>query len=106
MISQEKINIVTNKLVQEYNLESIFLFGSYAWGTPTDDSDLDIMILINDSKEKSYIRPRKGFKALRGLKIAKDIIVYTQNEFNLYIEEKTSLCYKIFKKGIPLYERS
>ena len=106
MINQEKIAIVTDKLVEVYNPESIFLFGSYAWGTPTKDSDLDIMIVINSSNDKSYIRPRKGFKALRGMKISKDIIVYTKNELKYYLNQTTTLPYKILKEGISLYERS
>ncbi|MEA2012526.1 MAG: nucleotidyltransferase domain-containing protein [Verrucomicrobiota bacterium] len=105
MIEKEIINIVATKLVETYNPIAIFLFGSYAWGNPTDDSDLDIMIILDDSDEKSYVRPRKGFQALRGLKIAKDIIVYTKNEFNAYLRESTSLPYKIKNEGISLYAR-
>ena len=75
MVNKVIINTVKDRLIDAYNPLSIFLFGSYAWGTPTKDSDLDLMIIVDESDEKSYIRPRKGFKALRGMKIAKDLVV-------------------------------
>ena len=106
MQNKKVIDTVTNRLVKAYNPLAIFLFGSYAWGTPTNDSDLDLMIVVDHSDEKSYIRPRKGFKALRGMKIAKDLIVYTKQEFNDRVSELTSLAYKIKSNGIKLYERS
>ncbi len=105
MINKEQIDTVTKRLIKAYQPISIFLFGSYAWGTPTNDSDLDLMIILENSDEKSYIRPRKGFKALRGLKIAKDLVVFTKNELNSYLNEPSSLVYKIKKEGISLYER-
>ncbi len=105
-LSEKTINAVTNRLKDAYNPLAIFLFGSYAWGDPTEDSDLDMMILVEHSDEKQYTRPRKGFKALRGMKIAKDLIVYTKHEFNERSAELTSLAYKIKHDGIKLYERS
>ncbi len=105
MINKEQIDTVTKRLIKAYQPISIFLFGSYAWGTPTNDSDLDLMIILENSDEKSYIRPRKGFKALRGLKIAKDLVVFTKNELNSYLNEPSSLAYKIKKEGVSLYER-
>jgi predicted nucleotidyltransferase len=104
--SNETIKIVTNRLREAYNPLSIFLFGSYAWGTPTKDSDLDMLIVVDESDESQYIRPRKGFKALRGMKIAKDLVVYTKQEFNEYSAELASFAYKIKNDGIKLYERS
>jgi len=43
MISQETIEEVKNRLVKTYDPISIYLFGSYAWGHPTEDSDLDLL---------------------------------------------------------------
>ena len=105
MENQIILNKVRDKLIEAYNPLSIFLFGSYAWGIPTKESDIDLMIIVDESDEKSYIRPRKGFKALRGMKIAKDLIVYTRDEFNNRTSEITSLAHKIKLDGIKLYER-
>ena len=45
MISQEKINEAINRIVKNINPEKIILFGSYASGNPSEDSDLDILII-------------------------------------------------------------
>ncbi len=44
MIEKKVIDEVKNRLVNTYNPIAIYLFGSYAWGIPTEDSDLDLLI--------------------------------------------------------------
>lgn len=106
MINQEVIEEVKNRLVKAYNPVTIYLFGSYAWGTPTEESDLDLLIVIDQSKEKTYDRPRVGQRALFGLGISKDMIVYTKDEFEKYSHKKNSLCYKIKKDGKLIYAKA
>jgi predicted nucleotidyltransferase len=103
MIDKEMIEEVKKRLIVAYNPIAIYMFGSYAWGNPTKDSDLDLLIVIDDSQEKSYKRPIVGFKALRGLDISKDIIVYTREEFDNKSKDVTTLGYKIKKDGKVLY---
>ncbi len=69
---------ITTKLQNAYNPLSLYLFGSYAWGTPNKDSDLDLLVVVEHSDEKPYKRAIKGIRALRGMGIAKDILVYCQ----------------------------
>lgn len=106
MISQEIIEKVKNRLVKAYNPESIYLFGSYAWGTPTEDSDLDLLIVVDESDEKSFKRPLAAYDALFGMNIAKDIIVYTKQEFDTISKNKTTLGFKIKKDGKLIYARA
>ena len=106
MISKEIIEEVKNRLIKTYNPVSIYLFGSYAWGCPTEDSDLDLMIVIEKSDEKSYQRQRSGHRALFGLGISKDLIVYTQDEFEKLSGDITTLGYKIKREGKVLYARA
>ena len=61
------------------------------WGTPTEDSDLDLLIVIDKSDEKSYDRVRPGQRALFGLGISKDLIVYTKDEFDRISNNVTTL---------------
>lgn len=105
MIKQKTINLIKDKLVETYLPKKIYLFGSYAWGEPNEDSDLDLMIIVEESNEKFYKRPRIGYKALRGLGVAKDIIVYTTSEFDNKVNEISSLIYKVENEGIKLYEK-
>ena len=93
---------ITTKLQNTYNPLSLYIFGSYAWGIPTKDSDLDLVIVVEHSDEKPYKRAIKGIRALRGMGIAKDILVYTKEEFNALSKDVSSLLYKVEKEGIRL----
>ncbi len=97
------IEVVKNRLAEVYKPKEIYLFGSYAWGTPGQQSDLDLLVVVNTSDEKPYKRARKGIESLKGLKIAKDIIVYTADEFEELARDVSTLCHKIKKEGIKLY---
>jgi predicted nucleotidyltransferase len=48
MSIQEQIEEIIKRMV---STEKIILFGSYAYGTPTEDSDLDLLMVIKSSKQ-------------------------------------------------------
>ena len=106
MITPETIQEVIRRLVETYHPSKIYLFGSYAWGTPHEDSDLDILIVVDSSTERAIKRSIEGYKALLGLNIAKDIIVYTQEEFDTSVQKKVSLPAKVKQHGKVIYVRS
>jgi predicted nucleotidyltransferase len=105
-ISTEVIEEVKRRLVEVYDPVKIYLFGSYAWGCPTEDSDLDLLIIIDTSDEQRHKRGKQGFLALWGLGISKDLMVYTQDEIEQRASDATSLVHKILQKGKVLYARS
>ena len=45
MITEAQIQAVVQRIVEGYAPDRIILFGSYAYGTPTEDSDLDLLVL-------------------------------------------------------------
>jgi predicted nucleotidyltransferase len=100
------IEEIKKRLIEVYNPVAIYVFGSYAWGTPTEDSDLDLLIVVDESDEKSYKRPVAGYRALRGLRIPKDLIVKTKQEFERSASNVTTLLYKIKKDGELIYARA
>jgi predicted nucleotidyltransferase len=97
-------NKILSRLIEAYQPEEIYIFGSYAWGNPDEHSDIDLLVIVNETSEKPYKRPIKGLRALRGLKISKNIVVYTKDEFNAQSKELSSLCHQIKEKGVKLYE--
>ena len=46
MITREEIQTVTDDIVREFEPLQVILFGSYAYGTPTADSDVDILVVV------------------------------------------------------------
>jgi uncharacterized protein len=105
MITPLIIEEVKNRLIKVYDPLSIYLFGSYAWGVPTEDSDLDLLIVVDKSEEKSHKRGKPGFEALWGLCIAKDLLVYTKGELEKQATDPASLAHKVLKDGKVLYVR-
>jgi glycerol-3-phosphate dehydrogenase len=106
MIPKQILDTLIQRLIETYKPLVIYLFGSYAWGTPHKDSDLDLMIIVDHSTQASYERPRAGYHALFGLGIFKDILVYTKSEFKEEAEDTSTLCHKISKDAVKLYEKS
>jgi len=106
MINKKTINEVRDKLVKAYNPLEIYLFGSYAWGKPNKDSDLDLLIIVKKSYKHPIKRPIKGYHVLYEMLIPKDILVYTEKEFNANCDKPTSLLFKIKRDGKKIYARA
>jgi predicted nucleotidyltransferase len=104
MIENSKINEVVNKIASNFNPEKIFLFGSYASGSPDYDSDLDLLI-IQHSELPRHRRVFEIRKSLIGIRIPIDIIVYTPEEFEIEKEVKFSFINNAIKESKLLYER-
>ena len=103
-MDNQVIRLAVKKLVEAYEPMAVFVFGSFAWGTPDQGSDLDLLVVVEQSEETPYKRILRGLKSLRGLKIPRDILVYTKDEFESLAKDKASLCYKIKHEGIKAYE--
>jgi uncharacterized protein len=106
MVNKETLEEVKNRLVKTYDPIAIYLFGSYVWGKPTEDSDLDLLIVIDKSDEKSYERVRPGQRVLYDLNISKDLLIYTKDEFDRISNNVTTLGYKIRREGKVIYARA
>jgi predicted nucleotidyltransferase len=104
MIEIAQINAVVKRIATRFNPDKIILFGSYAGGNPTIDSDLDLLVI----QETDLPRHKRSFdiqKALIGSKIPMDIIVYTKKEFEQEQNEKFSFLNSAIKTSKILYER-
>lgn len=87
------------------NPVKIILFGSYAYGQPTEDSDLDICVVKEDVKSKSSER-KEIRERLKEIKIAKDILVPTLDEFDFYKNQFGSVYMDINLKGKVIWSNS
>lgn len=106
LIAKEAIEEVKDRLVKAYTPLKIYLFGSYAWGRPDDESDLDLLVVVEKSDQLVYRRGDIGSDALWDIKVPKDLLVYTKDEFEERAMNKANLCYKVANEGRVLYARS
>ena len=106
MISQETIQEAVKRLVKAYDPLEIYLFGTYAWGNPNEDDDLNLLLVIESSDKKVYKRGDKAFDTLLSLDIPKNVLVFTKQEFDTLLQDVTSLTYEVKSRGKLLYARS
>ena len=104
MISREQIRSLADEIAAKFAVERIVLFGSYAYGTPTEDSDVDLLVLMEF----------EGRAFAKGLEIdlavphefPRDIIVRDPADAERRYAEWDPLIRHAFDKGEVLYEQS
>ena len=94
---------IVRRLVGEFQPEAIYLFGSYAWGQPAPESDLDLLVIVSESNQRPIERSQRAQRSLRGVRVAVDVLVKTRAEFEHFRPVKASLEAQIFEKGKLLY---
>jgi len=95
----------------ELNPYLVLLFGSYAYGTPHEDSELDIFVVLNDKsmpttfKEKQalYLKVSTQIRPI-ARKIAIDLMVFTIPMYERFKTTNSSFSREILNKGILIYE--
>ncbi|MEA2075234.1 MAG: nucleotidyltransferase domain-containing protein [Euryarchaeota archaeon] len=107
MITREQIEEIIKKIVSSYKLERIILFGSYAYGNPTANSDLDLLVVVKSSNLPRYKRAREIRKHLWGVTdFPKDILVYTEEEIEEWKEVEEAFITRAIKEGRILYDKN
>jgi uncharacterized protein len=102
--SQEKIvNEITQRFVSEFRPERIILFGSQAWGEPTPDSDLDLLVIVPDSELSPSRRAQRAQRCLGNLTTPVDVLVKTRAEVERLRRVYTSLVARALEEGRVLY---
>ncbi len=104
MIPRETISAIAKKIAERFNPEKIILFGSYAWGKPGQDSDLDLFVIM-ESEERPIKRAGSIRKVLRELYVPMDILVRTPEELRHRIEIGDPFIKKIMRDGQVIYAR-
>ena len=94
---------MTRRLAAEFQPCQIYLFGSYAWGKPNEDSDVDLFVIVPDSPESGMERGLRARTCLQDLRVAKDILVKTQAEVDWASRVYASLESEILECGVKLY---
>ena len=104
IIPVSKIKEITETIVKVIDPDKIILIGSYAAGTPNEDSDIDLLV-IKDSPLPRYKRGLEIHKALIRSSVPMDVLVYTHNEFVTEKEMPSSFIQTAIKTSKLLYER-
>ena len=112
MVDIEKLKPLIVQKLKPLNPDKIILFGSYAYGTPNDDSDIDLYIVTNDNyipnswREKSDLK-LKYFKNLETIarKIGLDLILHTKPMYEKFKKYNKNFWHEI-EKGDILWQKN
>ena len=99
--------------IKQINPHKIILFGSYASGVFSEDSDLDLVVILDspeiaknyDEKMRNRLLVRRNIYAL-SKRVPVDLVVYTKGEYDIISESGSSFYNEIKKSGKVLYEKT
>ncbi|MBA7655307.1 hypothetical protein ES703_63211 [subsurface metagenome] len=104
MVTMAQIEELVRRIGQQFHPERIVLFGSYASGQATEDSDVDLLVVA-----ETTLPPPERYGAVRRLvadfPAAFDIIVKTPEEYTRWRSVVNHIVYFADKYGRVLYER-
>ncbi|MDH5428717.1 MAG: nucleotidyltransferase domain-containing protein [Nitrospirota bacterium] len=103
MISSETISQAVRTLAKEAQPCKIILFGSYARGEATPDSDVDLLVIEPEilHKRDEMVRLRK---VLRPMRIPVDVVVASKQEIDDWGHLPGTIYYWALKEGKTLHE--
>jgi predicted nucleotidyltransferase len=97
------ISKIVKKIKEEYQPEKIILFGSYAYGKPAKNSDIDLLIIKESNKRRidRFCEVRKIIRNIKGISIQP--VVLTKDELNKRIKMGDDFIKEILAEGKVLH---
>jgi len=106
MVEQEaQLETLIKILVEQVQPEKVVLFGSYADGTATPESDIDLLVILESDLRRDH-RQEAISQALRPRRVPIDILAYTPAEVQRCMQMPTSFVRHILTTGKVLYDRN
>lgn len=101
MVDLTRIESITSRIVREFKPEKVILFGSHAYGSPTRDSDVDMLVILR-FKGKPV---RKAIEIRNSLNahVPLDLIVRTPEQVAERIAKNDWFMREIIERGRTLY---
>ena len=103
-MTEDLLQGMVRRIVDEFHPDRIVLFGSYAWGTPRPDSDVD-MLVVMDSDLGPARRSAAISIACRPRRLATDFVVRTPAEVQERLAMGDAFMARVPREGRTLYTR-
>jgi predicted nucleotidyltransferase len=103
--TQEKVDLAVKTVVEVARPSRVFIFGSWARGDATPDSDLDLAVFLNDDRKGEIPDLRSKIRgSLGGLRMSVDLIIATEGYVKEFLSSINSVYYQIVNEGKLVYE--
>lgn len=103
LISDKTLAEIVRRLAAAYEPLRIYLFGSWARGTPGPDSDYDLLLVVADDAPAERRRSRLAYEVLWGTGAAADVLVWTLDQFESRLQVAASLPSTVIREGKLLH---
>jgi predicted nucleotidyltransferase len=103
MVSRQEIQEFVDRVVRHFRPAAVILFGSHAYGQPTEDSDVDLMIIMpNQRGSGPQVATEIRLACPRAFPM--DLIVRTAEEVRDLLKRRDPFLSEVKSKGIVLHE--
>jgi len=102
MITRAVIQTFVNQVVRQFRPAKVILFGSYAYGQPTEDSDVDLMLIIPHKGPSAKMATRIRLACPRTFPM--DLIVRSPAEMRRRLAQGDSFLHEVTSRGVVLHE--
>ncbi len=96
MLTDADIQKMADLIAERFQPEKIILFGSYAKGTATEDSDVDLVVVTRDGRTDVRDQAARMQVAVWDFPVGKDILVRTPQQ----LEYERSLSWTVFRTAL------
>lgn len=96
------IQKIVRQIVDCFHPQQVILFGSYAYGQPTEDSDVDLLVLVDTQEPPIHVAAQ--ISAAVDHPFPLDIVVRTPADFTAAVQRKGIFAMEVATKGVSLYE--
>ena len=102
MVEMKEIRDLTSQIAREFNPDRIILFGSHAYGRPSNDSDVDILVVL--PFEGKPVRKAIEIRNKVNASLPLDLIVRTPEQLAERVAQNDWFIREILERGRTLYE--
>ena len=103
MVTMDQIRATVDDIVREFAPLKVILFGSYAYGTPNEDSDVDLLVIVPGELDELRAINRRIYMDVPW-RFRRDIIVRSPEEIAFRLSHNDFFLREIIGKGRVLYE--
>ena len=101
-VDQKELERVVRQIVERYRPTKVILFGSHAYGEPTEDSDVDLLVVMDTNENR--LRAAANISAGIDHPFPLDIVVFKPGQLEASIKRGGVFATEVAKRGIVLHE--
>ena len=105
IVDASGVEPLVERLVACWHPHQIWLFGSRARGQATDESDWDVLVVLEDGAPDSWLDPVAGWRIGRESRVRADVVTCKRKDFDEDRSTPNTLAFEAATAGLLLHER-